>query len=560
MPSLDTGKLKNGRISIGFGLDGYLLKPKEAPQPSQIVLSFGGGGGVELDGNYVKDDKLKQEYTDIGTYLSFPIEYMENGEKKVAIYKSGTSSNETGYTIGELAYGGATCPLLGAGIAGGGDSANSGIGQRLAAAETKLSEYKPSTSSDFLVGCAVNANTILNYFKHFYPDKEIKIADVNKLCSNGLMCAEILFNFGGGKGRVQRIKVIDSCKEEGKILVMSVVFMTQGLKSYCPLSGTYIEKGYSDARNDGFDFAFSGKKYNWQSGTIPGYNPSYIKSIADSIKFPFNATGNLLQFGNQAQSATTKCRVRYFVDLNKKGEAQSICPSIPDEFFNTNYSDGESVTYEDITSTFDPSAYSDAGSAIYAAAQRISQFVNCYGSFSSFVGKHKFIYKAKGNVCNGAAPTTPTEKWPLNWKPNGPGQGFYDLCCGSFVFWALGESGVTRKSPISCPTTMEFCNRQHIQNVLAPGYEAIDLGTNPAVGQRGDVLIYGKGGASHGGIFDSFNGVTITEFGGGCGTGFSNNGTKKDTNQPSWRPNHLTHIIRIAKKNTTQTPTQTPTA
>lgn len=554
MPSLDTGNLNNGRISIGFGLDGYLLTPRETVQPTQTSVGggmsggLGGAAGVELDGNYVKDDKLKQEFSDIGTYLSFPIEYKDNGEKKVAIYKSSATSNETGYTIGELAYGGATCPLLGAAAAGSGDSINSGIGQRLAAAETKLSEYKPSNSPDFLVGCAVNANTIVNYFKHFYPDKEITASDVSKLCSNGLMNAEILFKFGGGKGKAQRIKVVDSCKTEGKILVMSVIFMTQDLKSYCPLSGNYIEKGYSDARKDGFDFAFSGKKYNWQTGIIPGYNPNYIKSIAENIKFPFNATGNLLQFGNSEQSGSTKCRVRYFIDSNKKGEAQSICPALPDEFFATNYSDGETITYEEVNTGFDPSAYNEAGEAIFAAAKTISEFVNCYGKFKSFIGTHKFRYNSDKDVSNGASPTTPTEKWPLNWKPNGPKQGFYDLCCGSFVFWALGESGVTRKSYIACPTKMRACTPEHIQNVLAPGYKAEDIGTNPALGKRGDIIIYGKEGATHGGIFDSYNGgIKVAEYGGGKTSGFRNDGIPDTHPDGTHAKRKITHIVRITR-------------
>lgn len=481
MPSLDTGKLKNGRISIGFGLDGYLLKPKESAMPSQVIIGggIGGASGVELDGNYLKDDALKQEYMNLTHYLTFPLEYSDDSGKSYAIYKDAYTATDKGHTVGELAYGGAYCPLLGGSIKGSGDSANSGIGQRLTAAETKISEYKASTSNDFIVGCAVNANSILSYFQHFYPNNTVSISDINKLLCAGLINAEILFNFGAGKGRAYRIKVVDSCSKENTVSVMSVFFATKDVKTYCPLAGQHIGKSFSDARNDGYRFPFENTKYNWQSGTIPGFNPAFIRGIADNIKYDFTGSGNLTQFGaNPSQTTEAKCRVRFFIDSNKKGDAGQICTTLPDEIYSTNYQDGSEALFEDISY------------GITLSGDINKNILNTAAALTKFIQTSKLFHYGAAAYIAKPTPGTPFKYFPSTKLVD----------CSGFVSWVLNEIGAARTEKWQWTVLGGNFPNLTSQKFL-PGYKAIKLPSREDI-QPGDILVWwgGKGGRHHAGI------------------------------------------------------------
>lgn len=476
----------SGKIAIGFGLDGYTIKADNPAAPTSINVSI--STGVELDGHYMRDTSLKQDYTDLAHYLSFPIEYSgENGLNEFAVFKSPTGKMESMYNVGTLAHGGAYCPLLGASPPGSANSASSGIGQRIAAVSTKLNDYG-AQNQNFTVGAAVSTNTIVEYFKHFYPNNNVTASDINKLCAKGLLNAEVLFNFGGGRGKAFRIKIVDICKEDNKFYVMSVFFMTQALKAYCPLAGTYLEKGYSDARNDGFKFPFESTKYDYKTGTIPGFNINYIKGIADRIRYDFSGTGSFVKFGGDVTEV--KCRVRYFIDSEKKGEAGAICTTLPEEIYSTNYAEGESATFE--TTSISIISGDVNNENILQVMMQLGQKI---ANWSLQVGDKRYpitYARAGGSFVAGGSKFGTQYWWPnldkivqdKNPAKHKPGPG---IDCSSFVTWVLLEAGV-----ITCGyqlSSQEFINSGGRCSALSrfkPGY-TLQLITNAADVRMGDI-------------------------------------------------------------------------
>lgn len=476
----------SGKIALGFGLDGYTIKADNPPAPTSINVSI--STGVELDGHYMADASLKQDYTDLAHYLSFPIEVPgENGLSEYAIFKSPTGKMESMYNVGTLAHGGAYCPILGASPPGSANSASSGIGQRIAAVATKLTDYG-AQNQNFTVGAAVSTNTIVEYFKHFYPDNNVTANDINKLCAKGLLNAEVLFNFGGGRGKAYRIKIVDSCKEDNKFYVMSAFFMTQALKAYCPLSGTYLEKGYSDARNDGFKFPFENAKYDYKTGTIPGFNVNYIKGIADQIRYDFSGTGSFIKFGGDMTEV--KCRVRYFIDSEKKGEAAAICPNLPEEIYSTNYAEGASATFE--TTSISIISGDVDNEKILQVMMMLGQKI---ANWSLQVGDKRYpitYARAGGSFVAGGSKFGTQYWWPNLDKicqdkdtvKHAPGPA---IDCSSFVTWVLLEAGViTCGYQLSSPNFINKGGKCSALSRFNPGY-TLQLITNPADVRMGDI-------------------------------------------------------------------------
>lgn len=476
----------SNKIAIGFGLDGYTIKADAPAAPTSINVSI--NSGVELDGHYMRDLSLKQDYTDLAHYLSFPIECPEeNGLSEYAIFKSPTGKMDSMYNVGTLAHGGAYCPLLGASPPGSANSVSSGIGQRIAAVSTKLTDYG-AQNQNFTVGAAVSTNTIVEYFKHFYPDNNVTASDVNKLCAKGLLNAEVLFNFGGGKGKAFRIKIVDICNEDNKFYIMSVFFMTQALKAYCPLSGTYLEKGYSDARNDGFKFPFETVKYDYKTGTIPGFNIDYIKGIADQIRYDFSGTGSFIKFGGDVTE--TKCRVRYFIDPERKGEAEAICTTLPEEIYSTNYAEGATASFE-TTSISIISGDVDNDKILQVMMQLGQKIAN----WSLQVGDKQYgitYARAGGSFTKGNSKFGTQYWWPNldkicqdpDRKKHGPGPA---IDCSSFVSWVLLEAGViTPGYQLSSASFINRGGRCEALSRFTPGH-TLQLITNPADVRMGDI-------------------------------------------------------------------------
>lgn len=480
-----------GKIALGFGLEGYTIaQPQNAVNPTSINISV--GSGVELDGHFMKDAELKQDYIDLEHYLSFPIEYKnKDGQAEFAMYKDSSSNTDSAHTTGTLAYGGACCPLLGASPAGSANSPSSGIGQRILAAESALKEYNGGNTTDFLVGAAVNPKTILDYFSHFYPSAQVTEQHINKLCQKGLLNAEVLFNFGGGKGKAFRLKIVDTYKTENKFCVMSVFFMTSALKSYCPLTGSHLDKTFSNARNDGYKFPLEDKRYDYKSGTIAGYNPNYIRSIADYIKFDFSGSGNLTQFGvSQENAGGAKCRVRYFIDEGKKGEAGTVCTTLPDELFKTNYSDGSEQTFENTTVSIISGDVDN---------EKILQAVKILGpKIAAWTYKGaKTIYARAGGTFTAGNSKFGTQYWFSGLEnlaadkgtssPVGP-----HVDCSSWVTWVLIEAGaITPGYQLTSGMFHNRCGTCSAASRLRPGYK-LQLISKASDVRMGDIISWPK--------------------------------------------------------------------
>lgn len=477
-----------GKIALGFGLEGYTIaQPQNAVNPTSINISV--GSGVELDGHFMKDTELKQDYIDLEHYLSFPIEYKnKDGQAEYAMYKDSSSNTDSAHTTGTLAYGGACCPLLGASPAGSANSPSSGIGQRILAAESALKEYNGGNTTDFLVGAAVNPKTILDYFSHFYPSAQVTEQHINKLCQKGLLNAEVLFNFGGGKGKAFRLKIVDTYKTENKFCVMSVFFMTSALKSYCPLTGSHLDKTFSNARNDGYKFPLEDKRYDYKSGTIAGYNPNYIRSIADYIKFDFSGSGNLTQFGvSQENAGGAKCRVRYFIDEGKKGEAGTVCTTLPDELFKTNYSDGSEQTFENTTVSIISGDVDN---------EKILQVVRMLGPkvANYSLNNHKTIYNMVGGDFVSGGSKFGTQYWysGLNTLTTRDGRTGPFIDCSGWVTWVLLEAGcITPGHQITTGFYHRRGNTCGAVSRLKPGY-SLQLIANERDVKMGDIISWPK--------------------------------------------------------------------
>lgn len=478
----------SGKIALGFGLDGYTIKADNPAGASSINVSI--STGVELDGHYMADASLKQDYTDLAHYLSFPIEVPgENGLSEYAIFKSPTGKMESMYNVGTLAHGGAYCPILGASPPGSANSASSGIGQRIAAVATKLNDYG-AANQNFTVGAAVSTNTIVEYFKHFYPDNNVTASDINKLCAKGLLNAEVLFNFGGGRGKAYRIKIVDSCKEDNKFYVMSAFFMTQALKAYCPLSGTYLEKGYSDARNDGFKFPFENAKYDYRTGTIPGFNVNYIKRIADQIRYDFSGTGSFIKFGGDMTEV--KCRVRYFIDADKRGEAAAICPNLPEEIYSTNYAEGASAAFETTSISIISGDVDNEKilQVIMVLGQKIANWSLPEKDANGIIVQRPTSYAQTGGVFTAGNSKFGTTYWwsgldrITKWGNHRRGP---SIDCSSFVTWVLLEAGaITGGNQFSSSSFINRGGKCEALGRFKPGH-TLQLITNPADVRMGDI-------------------------------------------------------------------------
>ena len=551
-------------IPIGFGLEGYQVK-NTGQESTAAECGIGGvyaGGGTSVgwtdygqldEDRWVPDKELKQVVVQTTCFQSVPLKNTTSGK---VVYHNLADKVDVYDFLGGCAFG-------------------TSIGGGLDPSLTMIDKWIALTKGgDFSAGCGISPHTLAHYLNHFYGLHET-YSTVVPMLKTGKVNAEIVYNTGDGQGKAFRIKVVESagssagykgvpnnCK--GQIIVydifdtMVAVLMTKGFEDV--MKWRHSVKG--EINTGQIDFPWKDVTYDYKTGTIPGYGPQKVKEMLSNAECKFGSMDIGIVASARWTSKTNNghglpiARVRFFCDPEDYAVCKAKLPTLPEEFTKCNYENGAVQVDGGMGGDFDPSKYDSAGAAIWAAADRISNFMNCLGEFTDFkTSRDRFRYV---QISNAASPTIKSSSWPFNWQPNNSASQRLDICCGSFVFWVLGESGVTKKQAISnIKGKMSNCDVDVIQAALSSDYKAVDVGKDPKQAQKGDIVIYGLGGASHGGIVDSFNGNKIVEFGAGGGSiknpsgnprsYFQNSGSTRDTNKPTWGTSNIAHIIRIVK-------------
>lgn len=518
---MPTAEIKNpDRISIGFGLDGYVFETTGSTSSTPVVSTagmLGFGGEVEVDGNYVADASLKQAFWELTYYQTFPLLYTENGEEKVAVYRdwtamSDSSEKRNGYNVGSLSYGGACCPDFGPTYINASGSkttdseqdrskSTSYVQSILQSCENLLQSYEGGARTDFVNGAAINKITLVPYFDHFYPSQKITWEQLVKLLKKGLLNAEILFRWGAdNKGRAFRIKVVDGGPPFAKIDVMAAIFATSTFENAFKIAGTYQGRNISDARGAGFTFPFSSSVYDYKTGTIQGFSPAYIRSILPKVKFEFQGTMKSTMLSNFGR----KVRVRLFIDENRKGDALALVPNLPDDLFKTNYEEGQEAEFG--TSTSPIILTDDINQNIVKWAVQLDKFIKD----TNLVHTYTFTYGyTESGACAGGGTfglkssytelkdkmtiwSTYNGNWIFNVNAARDGTKLH-TDCSHYVTWVLNECGITNQtSQLSSASINESMP-------LNSGYKCIKLGSVSDI-LPGDLLIWNKNGRHHAGI------------------------------------------------------------
>ena len=524
---------KSNVISIGFGLDGYIVNTNQNGSSSDssssssissipgFLASFFGSENVEVNGEYVVDNALKQAFWEMTYYQTFPLVYTEDGEECVAVYRDWTAMEDLsgkfhGFNKGELAYGGACCPDMGptykdaAGVKKKDDSpgrtiTGAYVGEILNACEESIKNYPGGNKKDFINGTAINQKTLIPYFRHFYPSNNITWQDIKKLAVNGLLNTEVLLRWGGNnKGRAFRFKLVDGGAPLGKIDVMAAILATSTFENVFRIAGTYNGKSISDAKNAGFTFPFASSLYDYKTGVISGFGPDYIRKIINEIKFEFNATYRSTLYNNLGQ----KVRVKIFIDEEKKGQALSLVPNLPDELFKPNYDEGQEAAFG--TSSVAVITDGSINGKILQWTSKIMEFiVNCnastttkdvinYGKNGGCIGGSDLCQNSGSNLAPIFAGWSGKWGWKESSKKHTEYGYSYATDCSHFVTWVLNECGIS--SHIGQWTSGNF---QHLDSqILNSGYKAVKI-ENEAEIQPGDILVFVQGNYHHVGIASS---------------------------------------------------------
>ena len=225
-------------------------------------------------------------------------------------------------------------------------------------------------------------------------------------------------------------------------------------------------------------------------------------------------------------------RVRFFVDPGDKEIAKSVIPNLPDDFFQTNYSDHGTAYF---TATLDASQYASVGFAIENASKRI--MMNALGKGYVYAIKNG---ETKGSPILQAAPAGNSLKYTAIHAPY---TNTIYVDCDSFVNWALLEAGLTQNTNLHSGAASSWTTQKVAQS-LVPGYKAIEI-NDITQAEAGDILIYGKG-ASHAAIFGKLVGGSIQGY--SFGTQSKANGRQEaDLPVGEMASSALSHIIRIVR-------------
>lgn len=547
------------KIPIGFNLEGYDFVQTSTTDTAGNTIA----GGVNANwsdaildqGRWLTDTKLKQVQVQITCFQSAPLQYTHEGKKYYGeVQDKADTTGDHPYSItGEASFAGCGIGAIGAILYP--PDINNCVNGKLS---TRLQEWAnnldraESRRKDFYVGAAIAVKTLADYLNHFYNlGIDGKVAD--KLAQKGIVCAETLFNTGGSQGKAFRIRVVDAASRENSTRGTAKTFNHQGqyyqydvldiniallLTNDFSEIATINSKELNETVNQGnLVFPWASSSYNYKKAQIPGYGPKGIAELGlvYESKLGTIINGDRLVFKTKALTDNKEhhiARVRFFVDPENKDIAKSVIPNLPDEFFQTNYSDRATAFF---TAASDASQYSSVGFAIVDKSQQIMM---------NAVGKG-YVYAIENGVQKGspilqAAPAGRTLKYMAIAKPY---TSTIYVDCDSFVNWALLEAGLTTNTNLHNGKAGEWTTQKVAQS-LEPGYKAIEI-SNITQAEPGDILIYGKG-VSHAAVFDKLEGGSIKGY--SFGTQSKANG-RAETDLPvgEMASSNLSHIIRIVR-------------
>lgn len=558
MPDLIT------KIPIGFNLDGYDIINSAEQNSAPNAFSVGGTaggimGGVDanwegglVDKRWVADTSLKQVQVQTTVFQSAPLQYTADGKKYYGEVYDG---------IDDYSY-------TGTGSYTGNPTGHGCIGARLRANDIndcqsgKLSktlqtwaeslEKSESGRKDFYCGVAIVPQTIVAYLQHFY-NINVSGQQIVDVAKKKILCVEVLFNTGGTQGKAYRLKVVDSaCGANSKQGTPNTVIR----RMYCEydlldiMTAVLLLNDFSDVarvispelnlvvNNGDLVFPWASAGYNYKKGQIPGYGPQGIAGLGlvYESKPGTQISGSFVQYRTKVHTSDGKqavARARYFVDPENKETALSIIPNLPDEFFQTNYTDRATTYFNSLANLSNAGTMSEK---IRLMAEQCSGVIA-----NAYTANNPYYY---GNGQFTALPAGNSFKYTINKY----------IDCDSFVDWILTELGIKQGPPgsISSRKRASQWTPGLLNQYLVSGYIATDLGTDISKAVPGDILIWGKRNSHHAAIFAGLKGSRLTEYGIGLPK-YVGRGTPPDPEfvaQPhnTMGTTDLSYIIRIGQR------------
>lgn len=434
---------------------------------------------------------------------------------------------------------------------------------------------------EFYVGCGIQPWTLAHYLSHFY-DINTNWTQASKLCGKKIVCAEVVFNLGS-TAKAFRIKVVDSAGEwngqkgTGNIASKNTYYyydvldiqialachsiMSEFVTINCKESKT--GKKFGQLNNGPIKFPWYNSNYDYKKAKIYGYGPSaeQLKDLdmEEQVICKFVPSCSWKIHG-YAPNTWPLARVRFFVDKENADIARQIYSDLPDEFFQTNFSDGGNAVWIGANSM---DASTPVNARIVAAANKILGWITTYkqGDFD-YVGDepdkpYTFIVQNREGVSSQAANSMTPVYTP---SPN-------RIDCDGFVNWVLLEAQLTTNTTFYKNISAAEWDAGKVNSILSEGYSAVTVveAKNDSIDiskiTSGDILIFGRGTYAsgnpvHHAAICSRRGVDIQEYGAGMQSRLSperyhntdDQGNKTYDTKGMNVVSHLTRAIRIVKK------------
>ena len=518
------------KIPLGFNLDGYDFISKANTSPS----SFGANGvdaawaGGLKDDRWVADDSLKQVQFECTNFQSVPLAYINGeGKKEYVILSDGTGFKDKVGLTGGSAFGGsifADCKLS---------------NKRQLDAWGEQNKKFNGGSDDFSCGVAICPITLIHYLNNFYNlglDESLG----GKLCQTHAICVEVLYNTTASQGKAFRIKVVDSSGNKGYkgsgngtggwkyaydvLDTMGALMLSSGFEDIVNFPNTE----FGVINSDRIYFPWKSQKYDYKSGTIPGYSPSQLLSLGlEDSQQTVNLTRLAFKSHHQVNGHGL-ARGRFFADQENADKIKQVVPNIPDEFFQTNYTDGQVTAFG-----VDLSNYTSVSAMMKDVAAKIMGYAKYLKTQNS-----PMTYGACGLIQKAAQGEMIGEYYIPAWRSSN------GLCnCDAFVNWVMLECGVTSNNNIQDLEAKNW-TAEAVARSCSPGFTAIKV-PDITQAEAGDILVYDyHNGHGHCAIFSSLSGASITGYGMG-----SKDKCSGSSSIPSGEPstNSLKEIIRIVK-------------